>query len=191
MKVLVGIPLPLAQEAPKKLLEDLGNLRGNFEVVFMRDLPEDAYKGDSIFRIAKARERIRAKVLAGDFTHLLFVDSDISFPPETLEVLSSQDADFVSHSYPSKLSSSLRVQRGLGCSLIKRKVLEKCDFLTGIKEDGNFDAGGTGEDILFRKKIEKEGFKILDLGNKLNIQHLPYDFESRLTQWMEFKKSKK
>lgn len=206
VKVLIGIPIHLTQEIPKELKQDLARLRGNFDILFMRDLPEDAYKGDRVYRIAKARERIRREFLTGDYSHLLFLDSDIGFPAETLEILLAYDADIVTHRYPGKFKiarkikatkfqlgepvceldgkGGLSVLTGLGCSLIKRRVLEKIDFIEDLEEENDL-----GEDILFRYKVRKNGFTIIDLKDKLELKHLPYDFKNFLEQWVSREKS--
>lgn len=188
-KILIGIPIHYTQKISEKLKADLKKLRGNFEVLFERDLPEDAYRGDRIYRIAKARERIRQYFLSKDFTHLLFIDSDISFPPETLEVLLSYDADLVFHGYTSKLNK-LEIDTGFGCTLIKRKVLEEIPIFKGISFNKNFSGKfSKGEDILFKLRAKEKGFSIIDLSDKLEIKHLPYDFNNMIEQWVEWKRS--
>lgn len=190
MKLLIGIPIHLNQEIPKQLKQDLANLKGDFDILFMRDAPDEEYLGDRIFRIAKARENLRKWALKEKYTHLLFLDSDISFPSETIEVLASQDGDIVSHSYPDKTNKS-KISLGLGCTLIKREVLEKCSFIEGISEEGNFNPDGQGEDILFREKAKSAGFKIIDLDGKLEIKHLGYDTMNILDQWSKQARSKR
>lgn len=190
LKILVGIPIPLNQKIPSQLKEDLKNLQGEFDVLFMKDRPEDAFKGERIWRIALARDRIIHHALDYDYSHILFLDSDISFPSETLKVLLSVDADIVSHNYDSKLKKE-RISQGMGCTLIKRKVFEKCSFSKGMKMRGNFEKGGAGSDILFRKQARKKGFKIINLDRKLNLKHLPYDFTNTLNLWVRNKKSKR
>lgn len=175
-KVLIGIPIPSQQKIPSHLASALKNLRGNFDLRIERDLPGEDFKGDRICRIAKARERIRQYFLSGDYSYLLFIDSDIDFPPETLEVLLNANADVVYHSYLAHkgypgIGGIIRT--GLGCTLIKRKVLEKCDFITGIEEEGN--EANKGEDILFKEKAENASFSVLVLENCLHLKHLQYD----------------
>jgi hypothetical protein len=178
-KVLIGIPIPSQQKIPSHLALALRNVRGNFEVKVERDLPGEDFKGDRIYRITKARERIRQYFLSGNYSHLLFIDSDIDFPPETLEVLLSANADVVYHSYLAHAGYpgiGGIIRTGLGCTLIKRKVLEKCDFITGIEEEGN-DAKHRGEDFLFKEKVENASFSILVLENRLQLKHLQYDID--------------
>jgi len=190
LKILVGIPIHYSAKIPKKLKENLEKLEGSFDIFYARDLKEDAYKGDRIYRIAKARERIRRHALDQGYSHLLFIDSDISFPPETLRVLLSFEGDMITHCYPEK-GKRRRIARGLGCTLIKREVLEKCSFLKGILVKGNFGSGREGEDILFRKKVKRAGFKILNIEKKLELRHLSYDFSNFLDQWTKNKRSER
>jgi len=177
-RILIGIPIHHSQPIPERLLKDLTNLKGEFEILFMRDLEEEEFKKDRVYRIALARERLRKYTLGKGFTHLFFIDTDISFPSETLEVLLSYDGDLISHSYPSKIKREEMVTEGLGCTLIKRTVLEKCSFL----RDG-MDFKLEGEDIQFRRQVKENGFKIINLNGKLKIEHLPYDLNNILLQW--------
>lgn len=98
--------------------------------------------GDSL--VARARNRIAAKFLRSeDFTHLLFLDTDLIFSPEHIARLVSHDEPIVAGLYPKKqrelawvcnlLPGEETDERGLqqvryagtGCLLIAREVLER------------------------------------------------------------------
>jgi len=97
--------------------------------------------GDSL--VARARNRIAAKFLKSDCTHLLFIDTDLIFSPEHIARLISHDVPVVAGLYPKKQTELAWVcntlpdveadERGLqpvryagtGCLMIERGVLER------------------------------------------------------------------
>lgn len=105
------------------------------------DLMVHSCIGDSL--VARARNRIAAKFLASDATHLWFVDTDLIFSPEHLGRLLSHGTRITAGLYPKKQlaldwvfnglpgeetqENGLRRVRyaGTGCLLIAREVLEK------------------------------------------------------------------
>lgn len=114
--------------------------------------------GDSL--VSRARNRIAAKFLQSECTHLLFLDTDLIFSPEHIAKLISHDLPFVCGLYPKKQDKLAWVcntradfpprdpvtglQRilygGTGCMLIAREVLtaivEKNPDLAYDPDDG-------------------------------------------------------
>jgi len=167
MKVLVGIPLPYGISLEKVFLNKIKALGTDLEVFVVQDTEEESKKGDKIYRVMKAREKIREYFLSKDFSHLLFIDSDIDFPQNTLEILLSYDKDMIMHSYKKRIGHQI-VMTGFGCTLIKRKVLENVSILDPqIKEGLNH----VSEDTFFLKNVYFGGFSIVLLSNVLNIKH--------------------
>lgn len=98
--------------------------------------------GDSL--VSRARNRIAARFLQSDCTHLLFLDTDLIFSPEHVERLISHGQPFIIGLYPKKQEQLAWVcntreefgprdpetglQRilygGTGCMLIAREVIE-------------------------------------------------------------------
>lgn len=97
--------------------------------------------GDSL--VSRARNTLSAAFLKSDATHLLFIDSDMTFFPQDVARLLSHDVDIVGGFYPKKqpelawvcnvASGELPDARGLqrvrymgtGFMLIKREVFER------------------------------------------------------------------
>ena len=52
--------------------------------------------------ITRARNELARLFLADDFTHLMFIDADIGFPPEAINVLLDADKDIACGMYPKK-----------------------------------------------------------------------------------------
>jgi len=92
--------------------------------------------------VNRARNSCAAKFLAGDATHLMFVDADIQFRPEDIVKLVAHDKDIVGGIYPQKTLPSKMVVNtlengkregdlvevgtlGTGFMLIKRGVFER------------------------------------------------------------------
>jgi len=203
INILLAIPLPYSGKIEKEVQDSIDALKGNFDIFILKDAPEDLDKGDRLWRIGKCRERIREYFLSHkEYDFLLFIDSDIVFPPETLEVLSSFDGDIVIHSYesiplPGKKRQHLNVDiplfkrshdkviilSGMGCTLIKRKVLEECNFMKDVK---NWDTE-LGEDISFLSQAKEKGFKTIIIEDKLNLKHLMKEELDRESFWQQLK----
>lgn len=106
-----------------------------------RDMIVHACIGDSL--VARARNRIAAKFLASDATHLLMLDTDLIFSPEQIVRLASHNVPIVAGLYPKKqpqldwvcnrmageTTNEQGLQRvryaGTGCLMIAREVLER------------------------------------------------------------------
>lgn len=139
--------------------------------------------------VEDARTKIVSKFLAQpDFTHLLFIDSDVVPPYNVIEHLYKHDLDVVAGNYPLYIKKQIHSAAfdledgkyvpcsvnetgvkevaaiGLGCVLLKREVIEKavqyaCFQLRYGMKDGKFDMLDS-EDITFSKVLRKCGFKI-------------------------------
>jgi len=132
-----------------------------------------------------ARNQCVYECLNGDYTHLFFMDSDMIFPPKTLERLLKHDLDMVGGFYVRKRNefyptafklgerpngkyraewiNDLREVEaiGTGCLLIKRKVLEAvgCPWFE-YKWNGEPTGKMITEDLVFCDKVKRLGFKI-------------------------------
>lgn len=133
-------------------------------------------------RIEKGRNTLRKVFLKSDeeFTHFLSLDSDIMLPRGVITKYLNWDKDLVTGAYVIAQEQGQRTTcvfarykqlytleavglsqhpqqawaSGLGCMLIKRKVLEKIAFRNLPT------AAGTLEDVLFCKDIRDAGFEL-------------------------------
>jgi len=159
----------------------------------------------------KNRQRIADVVMGhGTFTHMLWLDSDMRFPPDTLERLLKHDKDMVCASYTERTNPFLPVAFpdiedttvrgftlpdttglapidacGFGCSLIKTEVfknIERPYFVVGWTPHG----GGhhVGEDLYFYIKAKNAGYQLWmdhDLTKELaHIGRYEFDFTHAL-----------
>ena len=130
-----------------------------------------------------SREDIVRKLLDSACTHLLFIDSDISFAPDALERLLKRDRDIIGASYnyrqlPLKSTIKIHDEQGnilknvlpdgtfecgaisTGFALIKLSVFKKIShpwFFFEHDEQGRLTCG---EDVWFCRKARKAGYKI-------------------------------
>jgi len=198
----LAIPLPFSGKLFPGVEDSLKKLKGNFDVYILRDAPEDLDKGDRIWRISRCRERIRQYFLSHpEYDSLLFIDADIVFPENTLELLSSFDGDVIIHTYQGEenigkkrkmpkvnfptikiKNGKIIVYSGLGCVLIKRKVLEVCDFVLNVESWESL----WGEDVTFYRQVHDYGFKVTILEDNLNLIHLSKTLE-RESFWKQLK----
>ncbi|MEM5815385.1 MAG: hypothetical protein QXD89_02800 [Candidatus Aenigmatarchaeota archaeon] len=108
-----------------------------------------------ILNISKAREVIRKYFISSGFDLLFFLDSDISIDKEGLEkmVEMSGKFDLIINAYPeANPNIKTLVVSGLGCSLIKKKILEKIKFEESVHP----------EDILFFQKVVTNRVKYIN-----------------------------
>jgi hypothetical protein len=141
--------------------------------------------------LSKNREEAVEHMLQSGRTHILFIDSDMVFPRDTLRRLMSHDLPFVaanctSREFPpnptaldfngkrviSKGKTGLEVVRqvGLAVALIRRDALMKLpaprflmDWIPQVK-------GYCGEDVYFSQLLNVEGFQVVidhDLSNEV------------------------
>lgn len=142
--------------------------------------------------IAKSRNVCVENAIALGTTHLLFLDSDMIFPQDTLLRLIAWEKDIVGGTYVqrtpphrilgSRLGDETDIpQSGLiemgemptGCLLIKTSVFEKFTrpyFRFGVDEEkGEL----VGEDLLFTRQAVEKGFKIYcDMGLSRQLYHI-------------------
>jgi len=148
--------------------------------------------------IAQQRSRLADAAIANGSTHILWLDSDMSFPATTLETLLSHDLDIVACNY-SKRSAPFtgtayskfgqwdswlryndvnpRLQPvdgvGMGCMLVKTSVFQKiprpCFNITWSEEFGGF----FGEDFYFCGLAREAGYQVMiDTILSQNIKHI-------------------
>ena len=136
------------------------------------------------------REEIAARFMNGDGTHLFFVDSDMKFKSEVLDILLAHDKDIVGARYyrrqgkegdpavktrydmpgmtvPNKIYKNYAT--ATGCMLIKREVFEKIPrpwFSLGPEDRP------VGEDIYFCRKAKEHGIEIWEDPMEGQIKHI-------------------
>jgi len=144
----------------------------NYELLHlenMRGLESEA-------RLAPSREKIREKLLYGDYEHWFSWECDIILPPETLEIMMEwfPRFDIVNHNYPDRENSVLEVG-GIGCSIYKREIVERFSFLEGggyaqcdKRMPNNYFSGDSY--LVFRALWA--GYKMIDFHNLFKCEHL-------------------
>lgn len=163
MKVLIGIPCN--DEIKSQTAFDLFHLRGASGLAMQR--------GCDV-----AHNRNKLVILAKDYTHLLFIDSDMSFNPDTLERMLEHDKDIlglaanrrrlplesvvkpldgdITKPIPTTLFEAESC--GTGIMLIKTEVFEhvpapwfEFEYIGGER---------IGEDVSFCRKAKEAGYEI-------------------------------
>ena len=176
-KICIGIPT--AESIKTQTVLDL------FELTKRNNIDKVIVKQSAL--VHTNRETIVLDALKTDCTHLLFLDSDMSFGSLILEKLIAHDKDIVGLIYyfkttegrpvvymderkpldknniPRKLFKCHAI--GTGCLLIKLSVFEK------IERPWFFFEESCGEDIYFCEKAHKSGFDIWCDG-MLEIKHI-------------------
>lgn len=118
------------------------------------------------------RNRIVDKALNAGCTHVMFIDSDMAFNPEGINILLKHDKDIIGAEYMEKgfpATSTVRLLRGssprtldpykvkalgTGFMLINTRVFEK------IEPPFFFFKKHMGDDIYFCDKARKAGFEV-------------------------------
>ncbi len=181
-EVKIGICIPLYNQLPSVFFKSFVN----FFVNAAQKRPTQLLTVDST-AVDVARNVLVENFLRSDCSHLFFLDSDMVFPPNILDLLLKHDKDIVSALYilrkahrpcyrffkdghyhaPEKieLNKLLEVDAlGLGCCLIKRSVLEKLNEEHAgkplFKMDYRNRTEVLGEDAFFCELVKKAGFKI-------------------------------
>jgi hypothetical protein len=177
-KVLIGIPTNNGcRQATEVWL--LVQAQRSFRVIY----------GLGPLSVEDARTKVVSTFLAQpEFTHLLFVDSDVVPPFNVIENLYKHNLDVVAGNYPLYIKKQIHSAAfklvdgkfapysvretglkevaaiGLGCVLIKKEVMQEavkyaCFQMKYGMKDGKFDMLDS-EDITFSKVVQKCGFKI-------------------------------
>ena len=172
-KILIAVPTAKYIESPTfKSIYDLKIPQG-FDVEFQ------FFYG---YRIDQVRNLIADWIVKG-FDYLFSVDSDIGFPPDTLEKLMSHRVDYVSGIYRQRDESGIYLEiyddnqkrmsveevsgktnlfriggSGFGCVLVSKRVFEKIgyphfEYHSAIDHNDTFS-----EDVDFCRKAIKNGF---------------------------------
>jgi hypothetical protein len=118
----------------------------------------DKEKNDKLTNITLAREAIRQEFLKTDAQYFAFIDSDLLFNENLLNILQNKikNFDVVYNSY--LVHNNKVCNNGLGTCLIRRKVLENIKFRCLIFEQ---DVSYIDEGLYFELDTLNSGYKIL------------------------------
>jgi len=182
--VKIGICIPLYNQVPSVFFIHFMS----FFVYTAQKYRAELFQVDSTI-VDVARNVLVENFLKSDCTHLLFLDSDMVFPPDTIDLLLRHEKPVVSGLYflRKKLYPSFRFLKngdyhssyefpqnslmkvdatGLGCILVKREVLEKIseqnkgEPLFYTKYIEGSRTKVSGEDTVFCELVKKAGFEI-------------------------------
>ncbi|MBN1941076.1 MAG: hypothetical protein JW772_02740 [Candidatus Diapherotrites archaeon] len=184
-RIKIGVCVPLYNQVPTAFFIHFVS----FFAQTANKYPLEIFQVDATI-VDVARNVLVENFLKSDCTHLLFLDSDMVFPPNIVELLLKHDKEVVSglyflrkmllpsfrmlnkegnyqSSYDFPKNELVKVDAtGLGCMLIKRKVLEKVDSenkgkpLFFTKYDKGMRTKVHGEDTAFCELVKKAGFEI-------------------------------
>jgi len=181
-KPIIGVCVPLYNMVPSVFHVHFIN----FFVHAAKTYPLRLFHVDSV-AVDISRNALVEKFLQSDCDYLLFLDSDIVFPPNIVDLLMKHDKDFVSALYftrkkikpmhrilkngeyvsPDEVKPNELIEAdaiGLGCCLIKRSVIEKVSGQNKNKPLFNMKLKNRtefiGEDLFFCDLVQKAGFKI-------------------------------
>tara|TARA_R110002153_G_scaffold225513_2_gene378155 strand:- start:45 stop:782 length:738 start_codon:yes stop_codon:yes gene_type:complete len=82
--------------------------------------------------ISRGRNSIAAKFLAGNFTHLMFVDADVQFNAEDILKLLLRDKDIVGGIYPQKVLPTKMVVNTLDDGIVEGDLIQVGTLGTGF-----------------------------------------------------------
>lgn len=161
------------------------SVAGLLQELFQRPLSENMRYGIINIRgsiIQDSRDRLCKMALEQEATHILFLDSDMSFPPDTLHRLFAHNLPIVACNYvkrviPATSNSADMANRelytyedstglqkalhaGFGVTLIDTKVFKEIPwpwFDCVWMNDGSM----IGEDVFFYKKAADNGFNLM------------------------------
>lgn len=131
-------------------------------------------------KLAQSREVIRQKVLNEEYEAWFSLECDVVVPSNALTKLVEQEKKYkkywmISHTYPSRTGKPGQFNAEFGCSLIKRKALEKFGF---INQYGNCDPLATtqnsyGNDVWYIVRLRRANNKYIAIENIIKpIYHL-------------------
>jgi hypothetical protein len=198
MKVMIGVPIhrPIefrVFESFIRLLNRKTDIQYEFSMI-----------QNSI--VHDAREFIADQFIKSDCSHLMFIDSDMTFHPQSVEYLLRHGKDFVTAKafkrvYPYqpcfytklevdpeiKLESPIQYGDGLlpiegagmACVLISRKAFE------AIAKPYFFPLANVGEDLTFCYKLKQAGIKMycdttIQFGHLAQVEIMETDFQKAL-----------
>ena len=141
VRVLIGVPSGDSVPVPFWL---------SFGVAVNTDKQTELYSVRGMNTVS-ARNKIVYKALTEKFTHVFFMDSDMEFPPATLDRLLRHDKDIVGGFYLRKKKGYLPNAFKLGFSKGQKALTE---FVTEFKE---VEAIGTGCLLVKAEVFEKIG----------------------------------
>jgi hypothetical protein len=118
------------------------------------DSPDDIHL-TKLERITNARNKVREQFLNSDENILLMLDSDIEMAKGIWKFPEWSTWDILYNSYI--VHNGKVCTNGLGCTLIKRKVLEEIPFRCGISGEKRYNF--IDECIYFELDALKKGFK--------------------------------
>jgi GT2 family glycosyltransferase len=145
--------------------------------------------------VAMQRQQLAMEALETDCTHILWLDSDMTFPTHTIQALLSHDTDIVACNYSTRVPpynpvafmdvNNLEYRAydgtglheiaavGMGCMLVKRNVFETMEapYFSVIWNDDYTNL--IGEDFYFCTKAKDAGFSVmLDKDLSKHITHI-------------------
>jgi len=135
-------------------------------VVYRTEKPDHA-KNHRIWSMTFGREAIRRYTLGTDASYLLSLDADMTYDPKTIEILLDKISgyDVVQSGYMMRSKSINALGFGLGCSLIKKDVLDKIEFRCLEFETGQLIEEGNMFEldlVRLRMRIKKGIFLAID-----------------------------
>lgn len=142
--------------------------------------------------VAMQRQQLAEEALESGCTHILWLDSDMQFPVDILDIMLAHDKDIIALNYSTRvephkpvaftnednlndrLVSTTGINNvvavGMGCMLVKRKVFDTMD-LPYFSVEWNEDYSNLmGEDLYFCNKARYFGFEVHvdnELSNKI------------------------
>jgi hypothetical protein len=197
MKILVAVPMnrPVEFRVFESFLK-LANLRGEHEYSF-------ALTQNSL--VYDAREALAQQFLKSECDALMFIDSDMTFHPQSIEFLARHNKPFVTAKAFKRVSpyqpcfynkieildnkeiylespveygeGLLRIDgAGMACALIRRECFEK------IEAPYFFPTNNLGEDLSFCLKLKNAGVEMfvdltLQFGHLAQVEILESDFK--------------
>jgi hypothetical protein len=207
MKIMIGLPIhrPMEFKVFQSFIS-MVNRKSNIEYQF--SMIQNSIVHD-------AREWIADQFIKSDCSHLMFIDSDMTFHPKSVEYLLRHEKDFVTAKafkrvYPYqpcfytklevepeiKLESPVEYGEGLlpiegagmACVLISRKAFES------IEKPYFFPLPQVGEDLSFCYKLKKAGIKMycdttIQFGHLAQVEILENDFQKALKKLNEENKT--
>lgn len=176
MKVLIGVPsFDLCHSDFTTSLAGMLMHRA-YDRTMSRDV-KIAYQNVKSTIIHSARALLVQSAMDNDCTHILFLDSDLTFPPNTLNRLIAHHKSFVCATYvkrhpPHELLGkpepvqtaepglALMAEVPLGCALISMKVFERLERPHFSYIAGPTPADDISEDIGFCRAVRAAGIPI-------------------------------